>query len=80
MLMEGLEQDTVIGSSARRPSVELTYREQEVARLVVRGLSNKQIAGLLSVSLSTAKAHVHAVLTKLGCKNRYELRRFVDVN
>ena len=36
------------------------------------GLSNKQIAGILGISLHTVKNHVHNALSKLGVENRHE--------
>jgi two-component system, NarL family, response regulator LiaR len=48
----------------------LTDRETEVLRLVARGQANKQIAGTLYVSEKTVKAHVSAILMKLGVQSR----------
>jgi NarL family two-component system response regulator LiaR len=50
----------------------LSERERDVLRLVVRGLSNKQIAHNLTVSESTVKFHVSNVLSKLGVATRAE--------
>jgi predicted ATPase/DNA-binding CsgD family transcriptional regulator len=51
----------------------LTAREREVAILVGRGHSNKEIAAALVVSIRTAEAHVTNVLTKLALRSRAQL-------
>jgi two-component system, NarL family, response regulator LiaR len=48
----------------------LSQRETEVLGLVARGLANKELARELGVTLSTAKAHVTAILSKLGLPSR----------
>jgi two-component system, NarL family, nitrate/nitrite response regulator NarL len=50
----------------------LTPRELEVLELVTQNLSNRQIAALLQIELSTVKTHVHNVLTKLNLRSRVE--------
>jgi two-component system nitrate/nitrite response regulator NarL len=62
------EVDHGIGPSRAR--VRMTSREQEVLVLLVDGLSNKQIARRLGVSVHGAKRHVANVLAKLDCPNR----------
>jgi DNA-binding NarL/FixJ family response regulator len=47
-------------------SALLSPREREVALLVARGLSNKEVARELGLSEGTVKAHVHSILQKLG--------------
>ncbi|TAK14732.1 MAG: response regulator transcription factor [Anaerolineae bacterium] len=54
------------------PGLDLTEREREVLGLMIEGLSNKQIAGKLSVSPSTVKSHVSSILSKLGVASRTE--------
>ena len=56
----------------------LTKREQEVAQLVARGESNKDIASDLSISLNTVKLHLAAIFHKLHIKNRVSLAVMVD--
>ena len=48
----------------------LTSREWEVATLVAKGLSNKQIARHLNVGEGTVKIHLHNIYGKLAVKNR----------
>lgn len=56
------------GFEAAEPS--LTRREREILVLIDRGLTNKEIARSLKVSLSTVKNHVHRIITKLEVRSR----------
>ena len=56
----------------------LTPREHEVAVLVARGLSNKQIADVLVITEKTAKNHVQRVLDKVGVHSRAALAARAD--
>jgi len=51
-------------------ALELTPREMEVLRLIAEGLTNRQIAARVCLSVYTVKNHVHNVLEKLGVDNR----------
>jgi non-specific serine/threonine protein kinase len=51
----------------------LSARELEVAGLVAEGLSNKEIATRLQLSVRTVESHVRHALTKLGFDNRTQL-------
>jgi two-component system, NarL family, nitrate/nitrite response regulator NarL len=53
-------------------SAVLTAREREVALLLQRGLSNKEIAGRLEIRPATVKNHVHKILAKLRVRRRGE--------
>jgi len=55
----------------------LTRREREIAELITRGLSNKEIAKALVISLRTAEGHVEHILAKLGFTNRVQVASWV---
>jgi DNA-binding NarL/FixJ family response regulator len=55
------------------PAMRLTLREQQLIPLIAQGLSNKQIASHLSLSVATIKNHVHHLKGKLGSKERTDL-------
>lgn len=50
----------------------LTAREVEVIRLLARGLTNREIAGVFRISESTVKNHVNSLLAKLEVSDRTE--------
>ncbi|UGY30352.1 LuxR C-terminal-related transcriptional regulator (plasmid) [Bradyrhizobium septentrionale] len=51
----------------------LTPREENVARLVGRGRSNKEIARDLALSESTVKHHIHNIFGKMGLSRRSQM-------
>ncbi|QZT62308.1 response regulator transcription factor [Mycolicibacterium austroafricanum] len=50
--------------------IDLTAREMQILRMLENGLSNRDIADRLCITLHTVKNHVHAVLSKLGVSTR----------
>ena len=52
------------------PDVPLTQREMQVLRHVALGLSNKEIAQSLTISVETVKEHVQNILRKLAVSDR----------
>jgi len=59
-------------SEATTLGADLTRREQEVLSLLVKGMSNPEIAERLIISRATVKVHVSSILSKLGVANRAE--------
>lgn len=57
-------------AAAPLPIETLTSRERDIARLLVRGLSNKEIASALAIEGATVKNHVHQILRKLDVRRR----------
>lgn len=51
----------------------LTDRETEVLELIAAGMSNKEIAGRLGVSINTARTHVRSIYSKLGVNRRVQV-------
>ena len=51
----------------------LTSREQQVAELVVRGHTNREIAERLSISKHTVESHVASIMGRLGIRSRHQL-------
>ena len=67
----------VAGAMAKKNTVEvddgeisLTNRETQVLRHVALGLSNKEIAGALEISIETVKEHVQNILRKIAVTDR----------
>ena len=58
------------------PYESLTDREKQVLKLVAEGLSNKEVAEVLGISVKTAMSHREKVMEKLALHNRTELVRF----
>lgn len=51
----------------------LTPREREIMQLVCNGLTNRSIAGQLSISLGTVTAHLGRIYERIGIEDRAQL-------
>lgn len=51
----------------------LTERELDVLRCIGQGMSNKQVAQCLSISIATVRSHVSSMMRKLDLENRTQL-------
>jgi len=65
------------GATRRRGEGTLTAREREIAALIGRDMSNRQIAETLVISERTVETHVASIFGKLGIANRRELAGFL---
>ena len=63
---------------ATAPLSVLTAREQEVARAVASGLSNKEIARQMGITERTIKAHASSIFQKLKARDRLHLALIVN--
>ena len=59
-------------SPIRPGTAELTDREIQVLRLLVRGAQNKEIAAQLNITERTVKAHLASIFNRLGVNSRTE--------
>ena len=64
---------TASHTAPTQPAWPLTDREEEVLITVARGRTNAEIGDELHISLSTVKAHLASLMTKLEVRNRVEL-------
>lgn len=54
-------------------SPNLTTRERQVAELVLKGQTNREIARALSISENTVETHMGSIMNRLGIRSRYQL-------
>ncbi|WP_203973063.1 ATP-binding protein [Planotetraspora silvatica] len=74
-------QEEAIGAKPVEPAARLaplTRRETEIAELVSRGLSNKEIAAALVISQRTAEGHIEHILNKLGFNSRAQVAAWLS--
>ena len=72
-LLKTFAESSAGGEAPPQPRFPLTDREEEVLVTVARGLTNAEISEELHISLSTVKAHLSSLMTKLDARNRVEL-------
>jgi DNA-binding NarL/FixJ family response regulator len=56
--------------NGRRPDAELTPREHQIVKLIVLGLTNKEIGQHLGITEGTVKWHVNLILGRMGVSDR----------
>lgn len=71
--------EQMLKDEAAGPDVkDLSLREIEIIRLIKEGLSSKEIAAHLNISVRTAEVHRHNILKKLQLKNTAALINFIN--
>jgi DNA-binding CsgD family transcriptional regulator len=77
---DGVLVDTIVGNTrclilVHEPSllVQLSPREQEIARMVANGRTNQAIAGALDISIWTVSTHLRRIFAKLAVCSRAEM-------
>jgi len=68
--------DEILAKGDGHPASALTARELQVMEMLSRGLTNREIAEHLQISIKTVDTHRGHVLKKLGLRNNSELTRF----
>ena len=67
-------------SRSTRDELTLTHRERSVVQLIAEGYTNKQIAGLLKISIKTIETHRAAIMRKLNLSSPAALVRYAIRN
>ena len=71
--------DQLLNSDQVNPDINnLSDREMQIVRALKEGLSSKEIASGLSISLKTVEVHRHNILKKLKLKNTVSLINFIN--
>ena len=71
--------DQVMGDESEAPDVkDLSMREIQIIKLIKEGLSSKEIASELHISVRTTEVHRHNILKKLKLKNTASLINFIN--
>jgi DNA-binding NarL/FixJ family response regulator len=71
--------DQLLNNDQVNPDINnLSDREMQIVRALKEGLSSKEIASELSISLKTVEVHRHNILKKLKLKNTVSLINFIN--
>jgi RNA polymerase sigma factor (sigma-70 family) len=71
-ILQEFQSPQITRTAEKKKVDELSDREMDVLKLIVEGMSNKEIAEKLSVTENTVKVHVRTTLEKLHLRNRVQ--------
>jgi DNA-binding NarL/FixJ family response regulator len=72
-----LNEQPVAAPPAEPPAL-LTRREREIAGLIAEGLTSREIADRLVISVRTVETHTEHILAKLGVRSRVQVATWVS--
>ena len=67
------EEKTSGNGAASLTGARFTIREQQILNLMLKGLTNKEVAHELNIATDTVKSHIHNMFQKLEIRNRVDL-------
>lgn len=70
ILIEPIQERAGASPSVQADEIKLTKREEEICKLITRGLINKEIASALGIGVHTVKDHVKKIMKKLKASSR----------
>jgi len=80
MLLMHMRPEEPAGAEPAKRTVDLTGRECQIVRLLVKGRRNKEVADTLFISLKTVEAHRASIMKKLGVNSVAEMVAYVIRN
>lgn len=75
-VLDGIAAAAAPDADKKEAEVALTDREQEILNLIVKGMSNKEMAAFLGISPKTVSVHRSNLMTKLGVRSEIDLLRY----
>lgn len=75
----GLKIDAKTRRAAAVGLAQLSRRERDVLRLIVKGMTSKEVGAALDISRRTVESHRASILSKLGARNAIHLGGIVAV-
>lgn len=76
VVFKGFYDQSVSGNSGAQDGIKITKREVEVLKLIASGMSNREIADSLFISIRTVDAHRNHIMQKLKLKTTAELVKY----